>query len=51
MLEMSKLIPQLLRQFEIEWASERPTWKVETFWFAKQSGLICKLTPRGNAQK
>ncbi|KAJ5897370.1 cytochrome P450 [Penicillium tannophilum] len=30
-MEMGKLVPQLIRHFEIEWASEDPEWKVETF--------------------
>jgi hypothetical protein len=43
-MEMGKLIPQILRHFEIEWASDKPEWRVETFWFAKQHGLICRLS-------
>ncbi|KAL3442486.1 cytochrome P450 [Aspergillus insuetus] len=45
-MEMGKLVPQLMRQFDIEWASECPEWRVETFWFAKQHGLICRLRSR-----
>ncbi|OJJ66033.1 hypothetical protein ASPBRDRAFT_79448 [Aspergillus brasiliensis CBS 101740] len=45
-MEMGKLIPQLIRDFEIEWASERPEWNVKTFWFAKQHGLLCRLRSR-----
>ncbi|KAJ5656902.1 cytochrome P450 [Penicillium longicatenatum] len=45
-MEMGKLIPQLIRHFEIEWASEHPEWKVETFWFAKQHGLKCRFRSR-----
>ncbi|KAJ5315081.1 cytochrome P450 [Penicillium atrosanguineum] len=45
-MEMGKLIPQLMRHFEIEWASDQPEWRVETFWFAKQRGLTCRLRSR-----
>jgi hypothetical protein len=45
-MELGKLIPQLLREFEIEWASEEPTWKVSTYFFAKQEGMIVRLKPR-----
>ncbi|KAJ6005379.1 cytochrome P450 [Penicillium sp. IBT 35674x] len=45
-MEMGKLVPQLIRHFEIEWASEDPEWKVETFWFAKQHGLKCRFRCR-----
>ncbi|GKZ25809.1 hypothetical protein AbraIFM66951_000790 [Aspergillus brasiliensis] len=45
-MEMGKLIPQLIRDFDIEWASERPEWSVKTFWFAKQYGLLCRLRSR-----
>jgi hypothetical protein len=43
-MEMGKLIPQILRHFEIEWASDKQEWRVETFWFAKQHDLICRLS-------
>ncbi|KAJ5585632.1 cytochrome P450 [Penicillium hetheringtonii] len=38
-MEMGKLVPQILRKFEIEWASDEPKWHVKTYWFAKQHGL------------
>ncbi|KAK6819176.1 hypothetical protein RU639_008065 [Aspergillus parasiticus] len=50
-MEMGKLIPQLVRHFDIEWASDCPEWRVETFWFAKQYGLICRLISRTNNGK
>ncbi|RAH55932.1 cytochrome P450 [Aspergillus piperis CBS 112811] len=46
MMEMGKLVPQLLRHFEIEWASDENEWRVKTFFFAKQHGLVCRLTLR-----
>lgn len=45
-MEMGKLIPQIVRNFDIEWASQKPEWKVETFWFSKQYGLVCRLKSR-----
>ncbi|KAJ5543407.1 cytochrome P450 [Penicillium sp. DV-2018c] len=45
-MEIGKLIPQILRRFEIEWASDQPEWRVRTFFFAKQYGLICRLRLR-----
>lgn len=45
-MEMGKLVPQLLRKFDIEWAAQQPQWHVETYWFAKQYGLICRLKER-----
>ena len=49
-MEMGKLIPQLVRHFDIEWASEKPAWRVETFWFAKQHGLTCRLRARADSK-
>lgn len=49
-MEMGKLVPRLIRHFEIEWGSEDPDWKVETFWFAKQHGLKCRLRSRTSAE-
>jgi hypothetical protein len=45
-MEMGKLVPQILRQFDLEWASDEPDWKVETFWFAKQTGLLVRFRER-----
>ncbi|CAG8925610.1 unnamed protein product [Penicillium salamii] len=45
-MEMGKLIPQIIRHFELEWASEKPEWNVQTFFFAKQHGLKCRLRAR-----
>lgn len=43
---MGKLIPRLLREFDIEWASEKPEWQVFNYWFARQEGLVCRLRSR-----
>ncbi|KAJ6442534.1 Pisatin demethylase [Purpureocillium lavendulum] len=49
-MEMGKLVPQVLRNFDLEWASPQKAWKVETFWFARQEGLIYRLTRRQRSQ-
>ncbi|KAH8652879.1 putative P450 monooxygenase [Ilyonectria robusta] len=45
-MEMGKLVPQVLRQFELEWASEKPDWNVRTYWFARQQGLLVRFKSR-----
>jgi hypothetical protein len=45
-MEMGKFVPQVLRYFDVEWASKDPAWRVETYWFAKQHGLICRFKAR-----
>lgn len=45
-MEMGKLVPQILRHFHLEWASPEPDWKVETWWMSRQTGLIVKFTVR-----
>ncbi|KAH7267929.1 cytochrome P450 [Fusarium solani] len=45
-MEMSKFVPQVLRQFDLEWASSEPGWKVKTYWFAKQTGLLVRFHRR-----
>ncbi|KAF9890027.1 hypothetical protein FE257_006707 [Aspergillus nanangensis] len=41
-LEMGKLVPQILRHFDVEWASD---WKVHTYFFAKQNPQPQLLKP------
>ncbi|KIX01166.1 uncharacterized protein Z518_08891 [Rhinocladiella mackenziei CBS 650.93] len=48
-MEMGKFIPQILRQFHLEWASDKPTWDVKTWWFAKQSGMFVTFTTRNRS--
>lgn len=42
-MEMGKLIPQVLKTFDISWASEQDDWTVKHFWFGKQIGLQAKF--------
>lgn len=46
MLEMTKLVPQILRHFEVEWAETGLDWTISAYWFARQSGMIMKLRCR-----
>ncbi|PSS28479.1 hypothetical protein M430DRAFT_92974 [Amorphotheca resinae ATCC 22711] len=45
-MEMGMLVPQVLRNFEIEWAGQKKEWSIKSYWFAKQSGLHVRLRPR-----
>ncbi|CVK95404.1 related to pisatin demethylase cytochrome P450 [Fusarium mangiferae] len=45
-MEMAKFVPQILRQFDLEWASSEPEWKIKTYWFAKQTGLLVQFRAR-----
>ncbi|KAK4548038.1 hypothetical protein LTR36_010758 [Oleoguttula mirabilis] len=47
LLEMSKLVPQLLRRFDFELADPSKEWTLHDYWFVKQTGLICKVKRRG----
>jgi cytochrome P450 len=51
LMEIGKLVPQLLRKFDIEWASEKPDWEMTVWWFARQRGMITKLTEREYVSK
>ncbi|TVY24275.1 Pisatin demethylase [Lachnellula hyalina] len=46
MLEIIKLVPQVLRHFRLEWASPQEEWAICGVWFAKQSGVIMRVIPR-----
>ncbi|KAF5968045.1 pisatin demethylase cytochrome P450 [Fusarium coicis] len=46
LMEMGKLIPQLFRHFDIEWASEQSEWRTHAAWFWKQSELFVRLKRR-----
>jgi cytochrome P450 len=46
LIEMSKVLPQLFREFEVELAEPEKEWTVKNVWFVQQSGVVCKLVPR-----
>ncbi|KAF2822824.1 cytochrome P450 [Ophiobolus disseminans] len=45
-LEMYKLVPALLREFDIELAYPEKEWKLHNAWFVTQSEFYVKLTSR-----
>ncbi|KAL2059856.1 hypothetical protein VTL71DRAFT_10011 [Oculimacula yallundae] len=45
LLEMSKFVPQLLREFKLEWAADED-WTIQSTWFAKQSGFMARIADR-----
>jgi hypothetical protein len=50
-MEMGKLVPQILREFDMEWASVKDEWTVTTFWFAKQTDMIVRFRPKSPAHR
>jgi cytochrome P450 len=44
--EMTKLIPQLLREYEVMLVDPSKEWKTMNVWFVQQSGVECILTKR-----
>ncbi|KIX09126.1 uncharacterized protein Z518_00204 [Rhinocladiella mackenziei CBS 650.93] len=46
LLEMSKFVPQLLRHFDVEWASQSPEWTTYSYWFCKQKDVILRFKSR-----
>ncbi|KAH6988450.1 cytochrome P450 [Ilyonectria destructans] len=45
-MEMGKFVPQILRHFEIQLASDCSEWKIHAAWFWKQSNLVVKVKSR-----
>lgn len=45
-MEMAKIIPELLKTFEISLADPSSEWKTKNIWFVQQEGLICNLKRR-----
>ncbi|KAE9376326.1 cytochrome P450 [Stipitochalara longipes BDJ] len=46
LMEMGKFVPQILRQFDLFWASDKPEWTVNTYWFARQSDFVVRFQTR-----
>ncbi|KAJ9204907.1 hypothetical protein DTO166G4_7697 [Paecilomyces variotii] len=46
LMEMHKVIPQLLREFDIILHNPKENWKTRNVWFVQQEGLVCDLVPR-----
>lgn len=50
LLEMSKLVPQLIRNFDISLERPNQTWEVKNRWFVKQKQYFCRIQPRASLQ-
>ena len=46
LIDIHKVIPQLLRTFQVELTYPEKEWKICNHWFAQQEGLVCTLTQR-----
>ena len=46
MCEIQKLIPTILRAFEIELVAPGKEWKTSNWWFNKQSGVNVRVRRR-----
>ena len=46
LLEMSKLVPQILRRWKVELSHPEKEWELADYWFVKQTGLFCRVTKR-----
>jgi cytochrome P450 len=44
--EMHKMIPELLRKFELKLHSPEKEWKTKNIWFVQQEGLVCEIVRR-----
>jgi cytochrome P450 len=47
LLEMSKLVPQVLRRFKVEIIGGE--WELADYWFVKQTGVRCRVVERTKA--
>lgn len=46
LIEMHKIIPQLLRDFTFQLHKPGEEWKTKNAWFVQQEGLVCDVVPR-----
>ncbi|KAK9382269.1 cytochrome P450 [Kockiozyma suomiensis] len=46
MMEISKVIPQLFREFKLYFADPNKDWAIRNYWFVQQENLIVKLERR-----
>ena len=46
MIEIHKVIPELLRQYRVRLTHPEKEWRTSNYWFVQQKGLICSLTMR-----
>ncbi|KAH8817037.1 putative P450 monooxygenase [Xylogone sp. PMI_703] len=46
LLEMSKVVPQILRNYVVELSNPDAEWNLTDHWFVKQTGVICNIKKR-----
>jgi len=46
LMEMMKVVPQLLREFEVRLEEPEREWRTRNVWFVQQEGLVCELVRR-----
>ena len=51
LLEMSKLVPQVLRRFDFELAHPDRDWVLHDYWFVTQTGLDFKIKARHQSRE
>lgn len=49
LLEMTKLIPQLVRNFNFELEEPDKEWKTVNVWFVKQTNFNCRIKLRASS--
>jgi hypothetical protein len=45
-MEMSKVIPQIFRAFDIELVNPQEVWKTTNWWLVKQADMDCYVKRR-----
>ncbi|KAL9619348.1 MAG: hypothetical protein Q9160_006028 [Pyrenula sp. 1 TL-2023] len=46
LLQMRKLVTQMVRRFDFEWASSKPDWELKYYWVTEQHGLLARFKQR-----
>ena len=47
LLEMGKLIPELVREFDFSLVKQGMVLETEDVWFVKQTNILCRVKVRG----
>lgn len=45
-MEMTKVVPQIVRNFDLEMQNPEREWKTYNMWFVKQQDFYVRLRPR-----
>jgi cytochrome P450 len=51
LMEMSKAIPQILRNFELVPENGTPSWELDNVWFVKPRDFRCRIEKYNRNQK